>query len=253
MSKTHEEHSTKGFVEDQRDFFDRLITQDWHTYKDTQWDRTRQLEVDALLRRLPEAKRILNVGCGCGYQDLLFACVQRIQHIVGIDYSEKSILTAEREYSHEKIQRKVVDILSQDQRRSFLGEIGGTFDLVVSFQVIEHLMDPEDFLDACIQCAREDGAIAMVTPNALRLQNRYNMLFNKPLELIDPLHYREYSLVDLKTLGRKKGLNLAGYFGHSAHLNLGGHSIIRSGTKAARALSSAFPGLSDVIGVIFRR
>jgi hypothetical protein len=32
MSRLQQEYGNKGYIEDQREFFDKLITQDWDTY-----------------------------------------------------------------------------------------------------------------------------------------------------------------------------------------------------------------------------
>ena len=61
--------------------------------------------------------------------------IDGIEKVVGIDYSEKSIETAEREYPHPLIERYVSDFLKD---KEFILD-KGPFDLVVSFQVIEHL------------------------------------------------------------------------------------------------------------------
>ena len=58
------EDDNKQFIENLREFFDELITQEWDTYIDPHWDKTRQVEIEEVLRIIPRPKSILDVGCG---------------------------------------------------------------------------------------------------------------------------------------------------------------------------------------------
>ena len=55
-----------------------------------------------------------------------------------------------------------------------------TFDLIVSFQVIEHLEDPSDYLDAIARLLKPDGLALLTTPN-LHMSDGVN-----------PYHVHEY-------------------------------------------------------------
>ena len=69
-----------------------------------------------------------------------------------------------------------------------------SFDLVVSFQVIEHLEDPSLYLDAMARMLRPDGLAIVTTPNLLT-SDREN-----------PYHVHEYTSEELAaTLGRYFG------------------------------------------------
>ena len=186
------------FLSDQRRFFDELITEEWNTYQNADWDRSRRFEVDCLFR-LISPRKILDVGCGCGFHDVVMAEKPGVEDVVGIDYSEKSIETANRMYPHRNVRRSVEDIGKMPARESY--------DLVVSFQVIEHLKDAAEFLRHCRRQTRPGGCIAVVTPNRLRLSNRLRILTGGKPKLGDPQHYREYVAPELVLLGTEQGLN----------------------------------------------
>jgi SAM-dependent methyltransferase len=191
---TQERHPR--YLEDQRQFFDELVTQDWDTYSSPAWDARRRWEVEQLMRRAP-ARRVLDVGCGAGFHDREIANHPGIEAVVGIDYSEKSVDAANRAYPHPKVRRIAADVFGFADR---------DFDLVASFHVIEHLRDPVAFLRACGRLAGPAGRIAIATPNRLRLQNRLLMLLGRNPGLADPQHYREYTVAELKRLGEEAGL-----------------------------------------------
>jgi 2-polyprenyl-3-methyl-5-hydroxy-6-metoxy-1,4-benzoquinol methylase len=183
---TQEVFST--YQEDQREFFDRLITEDWDTYADPAWDRRRRMEVDRVFRHV-SPRRILDVGCGSGFHDLEMAQRPGVAEVLGIDYSERSIERAEQEYPHPSVSRRVEDVFEMPE---------GDFDLAVSFQVIEHVKDARGFLEACRRQVRSGGWVAAVTPNRLRSDNRLAQLRGKPLYLIDPQHFREFTPAELR-------------------------------------------------------
>jgi SAM-dependent methyltransferase len=250
MTRTHQEHGDKGFVEDQREFFDTLITQDWDTYINPHWDRTRRIEVKEILRCIPTPRRVLDVGCGAGYHDVVFAESLGVEQVIGVDYSPKSIEQANRHYPHPKVERGVASIFEPDT----ILQQWGRFDLVTSFQVIEHLKDSRPFLEACLQCTSPSAYIAVVTPNRSRIENRIRRLLGYPPRLIDPMHFMEYSIADLTNLGKTVGLRAVGTFGHTVHLAASRSVTLLEGTsRFGLWLGLALPGAANVVGVVFQR
>jgi 2-polyprenyl-3-methyl-5-hydroxy-6-metoxy-1,4-benzoquinol methylase len=232
------------FLDDQRQFFDELITEEWTTYQSVDWDRRRRLEVDSLFR-LVSPRRVLDVGCGCGFHDVLMAEKPGVDSVIGIDYSPKSIETATRFYAHPKVSRRVEDIATMSTREEF--------DLVTSFQVIEHLTDPAQFLRNCAGQVARGGWVAAVTPNRLRLSNRLRLLTGGHARLGDPQHFKEYIVSDLVASGRTAGLEYIGSFGYGLTLNIprAGVSLLPSfvNLHLGRFLASA----ADCFGVVYRR
>ncbi|MEN8184498.1 MAG: class I SAM-dependent methyltransferase [Myxococcota bacterium] len=67
----------------------------------------------------------------------------------------------------------------------------GSFDLVVSFQVLEHLEDPAAYLDDLALLLRPEGTALLTTPNLLQSERE------------NPFHVHEYEARELETvLGR---------------------------------------------------
>jgi len=231
------------FVADQREFFDRLITEDWDTYLDSGWDTVRAYEVDLLFAHV-SAARILDVGCGCGYHDLLMAQRPGVIEVVGIDYSSKSIEAAERAYPHPCVARRAADIHTLP--------LGG-FDLAVSFQVIEHTPDPVRFLAVCADQVRPGGWVAVVTPNGRRLGNRLRGLVGLPPRWLDPQHFREYTTAEIETFGRAVGLQPAARFGYGLHPRVPGTGRTLLPLTVALRLGTRCPALAHCFGVVFRK
>jgi 2-polyprenyl-3-methyl-5-hydroxy-6-metoxy-1,4-benzoquinol methylase len=146
----------RAYVSDQRRHFDELVTEDWETYLQREVTELWRFEVGLLLRWVRPAT-ILDLGCGCGFHDAEMARPSFVQRIDAVDYSVKSIERAERSFAHPKVRYRVADFLGS--------ELTGAYDLVVSFQVIEHLEAPVDFLRLCGRRCRPGGRVALFTVN----------------------------------------------------------------------------------------
>ena len=230
------------YLEDQSMFFDEVITTDWDSYQNSHWTSSRQFEVDKLFKEINPTK-ILDVGCGCGFHDVLMAEKAGVESVVGIDCSPKSIETANRVYAHHKVSRKVGDIFHMDP---------GGYDLVVSFQVIEHVTDSLAFLKACASQVHSGGWVAVATPNRERLQNRLRRMLWLHPTLASPQHFLEYTSQELSRIGRMAGLTSQAVFAYGLTLNVPGFgfSIIPSGMWR---LGFLLPSYADGFCVVFRR
>ena len=231
-----------AFLEDQRKFFDELITKEWESYLNPAWDAIRKFEVDRLFECVSPSC-ILDVGCGCGYHDLLMAEKHGVERVVGIDYSKKSIETANRMYPHKKVVRYPADIFELQT---------SAFDMVVSFQVIEHMVDPVAFLEACIQQVQSGGWVVTTTPNRNRLTNRFLSLFGRPQQLRDPQHFREFTVSELIQISSVTGLRFETSFGYGMSLMLPKLQRPNFPQKIALKLGYRIALFADCICVIFR-
>lgn len=167
-----------------------------------------------------------------------------VDSVLGIDFSENSIEVAQRKYGHPQVQRRVADIRQADL---------GLFDLVVSFEVIEHVIDPTDFMRRCASHARPGGWVAVVTPNWRRLMNRLLPLLRRPPVLGDPQHFFELTHTDLTRLGSEVGLVQADAFSYGLTLfvpRLGWQLIPQ---RIAPELGAKIAPVADKIGAVFRK
>jgi SAM-dependent methyltransferase len=100
---------------------------------------------------------VLDVGCNTGYGTLRFVPVAG--RVVGVDVSPRAIDAARHR--------------APDGRPEFVQTSGSdlpfpddSFDLVTSFQVLEHVPDPIAFLEEIKRVARAGGTVILATPNA---------------------------------------------------------------------------------------
>jgi len=129
-------------------------------------------------KRHMASSRVLDVGCGSGYGTALLAGGEA--RVVGID----------RVFPDGSSRRDGGHFLLGDL--SAIPLASGSFDLVVSFQVIEHLGDPTFFVDALAELLRPEGVALVTTPNVLTSDG------------VNPYHVHEYTADELAAcLGRR--------------------------------------------------
>jgi len=117
----------------------------------------------ALLRRvLPAGARVLDAGCGTG--DLVANLAADGHQAVGMDVSAGALeLAAERHPDCSFLRHSVEELPWPAERRSY--------DAVVSFEVIEHLLRPRRLLEGARDALRPGGGLALTTPYHGPLKN----------------------------------------------------------------------------------
>lgn len=107
-------------------------------------------------------KSVLDLGCLEGYSALTIANhVDSVERIVGVDLSEDGIALANSrkplvKASCEFIQQSIEEYLEQCEEK---------FDMVVCFEVIEHVLDPELLVNIIDKVLTENGQVLISTPS----------------------------------------------------------------------------------------
>jgi SAM-dependent methyltransferase len=103
--------------------------------------------------------------------------------------------------------------LNSTHNKKLLPKINIRFDIIIFAEIIEHLhIAPEYVFRFLREILDKEGYVILQTPNAVSLIKRVQMLFGKnPYELIrenfmNPGHFREYTMQEIKALVEKEGL-----------------------------------------------
>jgi len=112
----------------------------------------------AFAARLARGKRVLDAGCGAGYgsAELAGAALS----VVGLDVAPDAIAYARAHYSFANLQ-------FEEAPCGALPHTDASFDLVVAFEVIEHLEDWRQFLGEVRRVLAPTGQFIVSTPNKL--------------------------------------------------------------------------------------
>ena len=127
-------------------------------------------------------RRVLDVGCGTGYGAHLLA--QHAEHVVAIDNSPDAIAYCRRNFSAPNLEFFVCEASDVP------GE--AAFDVAVSFQVIEHVPDPAEFLKRMRGATAPGGTILVTTPNVR----------TPPPVSANPFHMSEMNAEQLESTAR---------------------------------------------------
>jgi ubiquinone/menaquinone biosynthesis C-methylase UbiE len=127
---------------------------------------------------LIKGKTVLDVGCGLAYGTALMA--GSAASIIGVDYDQSVVDDNSKRYAHLKnlsFQRVTVPPLP------FPDE---SFEVVTTFQFIEHIHPRREFMKECIRVLKPGGKLYVTTPNTKRSLAR------------NPFHIHEYTFEEMK-------------------------------------------------------
>jgi ubiquinone biosynthesis O-methyltransferase len=108
--------------------------------------------------RLARGKRVLDAGCGAGYGSHELA--RAAESVVGVDRAPDAIEFARAHYAHS-------NLTFEEASCEALPHADGSFDLVVAFEVIEHLENWREFLREARRVLAPNGQLVISTPNKL--------------------------------------------------------------------------------------
>lgn len=136
-------------------------------------------------------RSILDVGCGTG--DFLSAAKRARWNITGTELAQSAAQKASQKLDNSVLEG---DILSLDLPLC-------SYDLVTSYHVIEHLLDPAGMLQRCYQLLSSQGVLFIETPNISSLGARVRG--PKWSHIIPPEHIVYFSSDSLQYALQKAG------------------------------------------------
>ncbi|MDH4068359.1 MAG: class I SAM-dependent methyltransferase [Dehalococcoidia bacterium] len=149
-------------------------------------------------RQFVRGKAVLDIACGTGY-GASYLLNKGAKTVVGGDNSEEAI-----EYARLHYQKDRLSFLRCDAQQMLFRD--WSFDVIVSFETIEHLRRYEDFLEGCRRALKDDGVFICSTPNR---DGRFGYE--------NPTHFREFAPEEFREL-------IATYF---AHVDLYGQGFLK--------------------------
>ena len=132
-------------------------------------------------------RRVLDAGCGTGYGSAELA--RSAASVIGIDFSEEAISYAKDHFREANLEFRIGDCLRLPD---------GPFDLIVTFEVIEHLVQWRDFLQEVRRALAPDGLFLVSTPNKLYYAESRAGSGANPFH-VHEFEYAEY-LAELRTV-----------------------------------------------------
>jgi ubiquinone biosynthesis O-methyltransferase len=117
--------------------------------------------------RYVTGKRVLDIACGAGYGSQMLG-LAGASAVVGVDVSAQTVQYAKKHY-----QTPTVEFICADAEQF---ESSEQFDVIVSFETIEHLQYPDKFLDRLHSLLVPNGELLLSVPlGETRHVDRYHL------------------------------------------------------------------------------
>ncbi|MBI4299826.1 MAG: methyltransferase domain-containing protein, partial [Chloroflexi bacterium] len=115
-----------------------------------------------------EGRRVLDAACGTGYGSRLLA--EKATFVQGVDVSPESVLYAGQHYRSPNVAFSTMDI-------RYLALASRSFDVVVSFETIEHIREADAFLGEVCRVLKESGEFIVSTPLGGAVGNPFHLAY----------------------------------------------------------------------------
>ena len=136
-----------------------------------------------------KGKHCLDIGPGTG-RWLQFLKKQSASYLGAIDISQESLDRCE--ILCDKTQKADVENEPCDYESDY-------FDIVISFMILEHLRDPENYISEIARVTKNNGIILMTIPNIVSFMSRIRVIFGIMPQAItsDKTHVKFYTEKEL--------------------------------------------------------
>jgi 2-polyprenyl-3-methyl-5-hydroxy-6-metoxy-1,4-benzoquinol methylase len=133
-------------------------------------------------------KNVLDFGCGTGYGSKILS--EKALSVTGTDISNETINYAKKKYKSENLNFINIEELNKKKYHQ-------KFDLITSFQVIEHVENEFKYIEKILQLLEPTGYFILTTPN------KTNRLYQYIQQPWNKFHLKEYNESELANLLKK--------------------------------------------------
>jgi ubiquinone/menaquinone biosynthesis C-methylase UbiE len=134
-------------------------------------------------KRFVKGKKVLDIACGSGYGAKILA-EAGAEKVIAVDIDKEAVAAAKINYFH-----KNIEYLESSAEEIKLAD--KSIDIIVSFETIEHLKNPERYLNELKRVVKDGGTVIISTPN------------DDVFHAKNPFHFKEYNKDEFGNLLKK--------------------------------------------------
>ena len=133
---------------------------------------------------LAEGKRVLDLGCGEGYGSAILA--ERAKDVLGVELDPEAVEHAATNYPLDNVEFRQASVLELDDLPD------RSFDLVVCYEVLEHITEHDELFALAHRVLCPDGIFVISTPD--------REIYSEAADYHNPYHVKELSLREFDVL-----------------------------------------------------
>jgi 2-polyprenyl-3-methyl-5-hydroxy-6-metoxy-1,4-benzoquinol methylase len=165
-----------------------------------------------------KGRRVLDAACGGGFGSAYLA--RRAESVLGVDLDEQMVSSAWKVYQAENLSFE-----RHDLNESLIDLVNQTFNLVVSFETLEHVRDPARCLFNFVQVMSPDAIALVSVPNGTKeLHDGDTKAYHRvhfSAEQFESLLSEHFSRIEMRSQAYRKNVRhyfrkLTGRGGHHA-------------------------------------
>lgn len=104
-------------------------------------------------------KKVLDLGCGEGYGSYILK--EYAKEVTGVDISEEAIKEATKTHKAKNLKYQTINNIEKES----LPFKDNSFDIVISFQVVEHIKNTDKYFKEINRVLKYGGTLILITPN----------------------------------------------------------------------------------------
>lgn len=146
---------------------------------------------------------VLDSATGSGYGAAIIS--KKASQVIGIDISEEALLLAK------DVRNSNLSFISMDSSKTIFKD--KTFDVIIAFEMIEHISNVSSLIDESMRILKKDGMCIISTPNRL--------VQSPSGKVMSPYHIKEFSPDELTKILSKKFRTVTLYGQHKSDQAVG--------------------------------
>ena len=162
--------------------------------------------------------KVLDISCGCGYGSWFMGATTGCKQVVGVDVSDEALNFAQNYYHSEKVIYNKIDI-----SKKFSNLFKEKFNLIISFETIEHLEDDNSYLKELNNLLEDNGLLLISSPNEDIIPYYNNPFFDGG---INPYHFRHYTSEEFEKVLIKAGFKVINKYTQENEITKGDNKAV---------------------------